>query len=456
MNTNEKTLEPEMDNYQKRLVDNCFEEGQYASGVKTLDQLRSPTHRPAANHIQQLLYIALYPHNANKAPQIPGSPSKMDKRWIKIQTLSISRDTSLAAQNVLFSFAQTNSLEAIFKALPACSRNEDPTSSDMDSALANEALCIPRCKSCWNLLAKDFIRPGGDLHNERRRHNVNSDSEEESAESVVAEHAWPILEWLLFLFERDEAFAEREGLPRYSPFLLDQIPVPRGERNLRWEVDAPLDIMFSCLGASESRQLLGVRLLSLIINLSCTSYFDFQAFLVSVYKRVSARSNILDLFLTLMSRLPSTQAVLRFKVAFLHRCIGPTAAANAGASSKTARPKPQVRVQPKQRRRGEAVPEPTPSETPNQNQPTASRPAMPSFVDISEALEGSSADNSAKFELLVSYWTLQSQLEASERDSDWIELRNNGRWESLLNVVFRDGDGADNYRTTLGILGSTW
>ncbi|KAK1232801.1 Superkiller protein 3 [Marasmius sp. AFHP31] len=449
MTTEEKHPEPEMNEHQKQLVDSSFEEGQYTSGIRALDQLRSPNFRPAEHHIRQLLYIALYPPNANRVPQPPGSPTKMDKRRIKVQTLSISPEASSSAQNLLFSFAQTNSLESILDALPAFSRSRDVVDSDSDSALANEALCIVRCKSCWDMLAKDFIRVGTHLADGPSKGYQNSDSEADGAESVVADHAWPILKWLLFLFERDEAQTEAKGLratypsshlenqpadsrstARYSPFFLEQIPKPRGERNLRWEADAPLDIL---------------------INISCTSYFDFQAFLTAVYKRVSAQSDMMDPFLTLLSRLPSIQPVLRFKVAFLHKCIGPPATATTSS-----RPKPQARALPK-RRGGTSTPAPLEDAS---AQPVANKAAMPSFADISKALEGSaknhSAKDAAKFELLVSYGTLQSQTSESERDPDWVKCGNGGGWESLLSTVFHNGGDADNYRTTLTVLRTTW
>ena len=150
----------------------------------------------------------------------------------------------------------------------------------------------------------------------------------------------------------------------------------------------------------------------------------------------------------LLSRLPPIPTVLRFKVSFLHKCIGPPSTAN-----KSSRPKPQVRALPK--RRGDPA---TPAASEDAStQPIASKPAIPSFADISYALENSTHNQpAAKFELLVSYGTLQSQVPDLERDSDWVKSSNDGRWESLLNVVFRDGEGADNYRTTLSVLRTTW
>ncbi|KAF9267374.1 hypothetical protein L218DRAFT_684239 [Marasmius fiardii PR-910] len=447
------SLEPEMDNYQKQLVDSCFEEGHYVTGIKALEQLRSPNHRPAGYHIRQLLYIALHPPNKiSQALQPLGSPSKLEKRRLKM-LMSISPDASLAAQRTLFAFAQTNSLEAIFSALPSLSRTAESTLLiDETSSLAIEALCISRCKSCWNLLSPGLIQPVDQFHVKRYQY---SDSETDDLEPVVAEHAWPILKWLIFLFEQDEIRTEKKGLPRHSPLLLEQIPAPKGERNLRWEVDAPLDIVFLCLKVPESRQLLGARLFTLIVNIANTTYFDFHAFIIGVYKWVAAQSDILDDFLILLTRLPLTTAVLRFKVAFLQKCIAPTT-----TSSRACRPKPQARAAPKPKRREETPTVSADSETPPPHR-IASKPALPSFADLSKALKNPEnklrlTNNTVCFELLVSYGILQSQIAASERDSEWVELGDNDNWEALLREVFKDGDNVDDFRTALTSLRTTW
>lgn len=38
---------PEMGRFQRQIVDNSFEEGQFQSGIDALDQLRSPDHKPS-------------------------------------------------------------------------------------------------------------------------------------------------------------------------------------------------------------------------------------------------------------------------------------------------------------------------------------------------------------------------------------------------------------------------
>ena len=38
---------PEMGRFQRQIVDNSLEEGQFQSGIDMLDQLRSPDHKPS-------------------------------------------------------------------------------------------------------------------------------------------------------------------------------------------------------------------------------------------------------------------------------------------------------------------------------------------------------------------------------------------------------------------------
>ncbi|KAI3608067.1 antiviral protein [Moniliophthora roreri] len=454
----DRNMEPMMDSHQRGLVDACFEEGQFDSGIRVLEQLRSADHRPSPSHIRQLLYIALYPPDVEKklADQPPGSPSKADKRRQKTY-LKIPAEASTAAQKALFAIAQTNSLEAVFTALPSYSGSAEPElSNESFSQVAKESVCIGQCRSCWSILEKDFIQPhalqevrrGGQNH----RRVSTGESEDEHKTSVLAEHAWPILEWFLFLFERDELRAEAEGMPRHSPLLLNQLPQPKG-RNLRWEVDTPLNIVFTCMSEDERRQLLGVKLLSMILNLACTTYFDFQAFVISVYKRVAA--DIPDEFLSLLSSLPPTPSVLRFKVAFFQKCIGPST-----STRPPPRPKPQARTIPKARGRQDPTSPEILASVDSSVQSVASKPFLPPFADICQALEkpqkSHSANATIKFELLVSYGTLQSQFTGTDRDSEWTGLLRSGRWRQLLNNSFKGEDDAKDYRDTLSLLVPYW
>lgn len=94
--------------------------------------------------------------------------------------------------------------------------NLSPGSSDNghdeDSVIARESLCIKDCRNCWAILKEAFIQRKKLLPQEaskKRGRGVydvqNADLDQgRDTPAVVAEYAWPILHWLLALFEKDE------------------------------------------------------------------------------------------------------------------------------------------------------------------------------------------------------------------------------------------------------------
>ena len=46
---------PEMSRFQRQIVDNSFEEGQFQSGIDALDLLRSPDHKPSVYETLSLI-----------------------------------------------------------------------------------------------------------------------------------------------------------------------------------------------------------------------------------------------------------------------------------------------------------------------------------------------------------------------------------------------------------------
>lgn len=209
---------------------------------------------------------------------------------------------SEAAQRVLFSFLATNSPGALFRALPrypldGVVGNEllpEPSgnSHDEDSPISRESLCIKDCRNCWAILKDGFIQRKKLFPQDSRRRRGRAAYDVEDADliqgqgrdtpAVVAEHAWPILQWLLSLFEKDEVLnsqksggrvrlLDKVGSNRYfdaerlSPLLLSQVPPPRGGTGPRWEAGAPLDIVFHAVNQNDGeRRGLATRLLALV------------------------------------------------------------------------------------------------------------------------------------------------------------------------------------------------
>jgi len=175
--------------------------------------------------------------------------------------------------------------------------NED---YDEDSVIARESLRIKDSKCCWAIVREGFIQHKNltsTFQGRKKRGKVtavarNNDSDNGSPSPVlsVAEHAWPVLHWLLSLFEKDERNTEMKSggrssfkyptlrlttmAAKYSPLLLSQIPFPRGGSGPRRDVDAPLDIVFCCISQDSIwRRTMGTRLFTLVILLfSATIY----------------------------------------------------------------------------------------------------------------------------------------------------------------------------------------
>lgn len=206
---------------------------------------------------------------------------------------------SETAQRILFSFLSTNSPGSLFRALPRyplddAADNDLPLSSegghDEDSLIARESLCFKDCKNCWAILKEGFIQRKKLLPQESRKKRGRGTYDVEDAAidqgndtpALVAEHAWPILQWLVSLFEKDELLKSQKSggkvqLPskvrnnryfhaeKFSPLLLSQIPPPRGGTGPRWEAGAPLDIVFHSIQQEDGeRRDMATRLLTLV------------------------------------------------------------------------------------------------------------------------------------------------------------------------------------------------
>ena len=228
-----------------------------------------------------------------------------------MSTLLPSPTSSELAKRTLRVLADVNSPASLLRALPAYPdpNNADADAapelpSDVDSFVASEAVRFRNCKNCWNILKFGFIKSLADgsstmpgSSRKRRRGNTAADYgplDEEETSLVVGENAWPVLDWLLVLFEKDESITEASqkgskcshvsppaGMPltsprevRYSPLLLAQIPPTRSDTGSKWDANDPLEIVFHCFKQQdESRRVMGSRLL----NLVCATGLSFFA-----------------------------------------------------------------------------------------------------------------------------------------------------------------------------------
>lgn len=262
-------------------------------------------------HIRHVLYIALFPPPAADAPTtsapvmdtIPSSPSKFAAK--NRQPFSLSPTLIEAAQNLLRVLVQTHSPASIARALPnygltgldnlpditpIAENNDD----DGESELSRLSRRIKDARSCWEILKENYIRPdpindipknsgrkSGRSSTVRTTHKVEDSCD---VPKPVADHAFPVLESLIALFEKEETAISTKWkcksrtpcntiriliscslLVPFSPHLLAQIPASRTATGARWDIAAPLDIIFYCL-QQPSQANLGARLFNLVIH----------------------------------------------------------------------------------------------------------------------------------------------------------------------------------------------
>ncbi|KAH8101795.1 hypothetical protein BXZ70DRAFT_1007040 [Cristinia sonorae] len=466
-----RNAEQEMSASQRGLIDTCFEEGQYETGIYVLDSLRSSYRKPPSVHIRQLLCLALYPppeeetdNNPTADTNLPTSPSKLgarQQRSILIPTPAASQ----AALRLLEAFTSTNTSNALLRALPSHplhwteqSHDHAPPSysqDDEDSAVARQSRSIQECKHCWEILREGFIRPQFDPSSSRttsqiRRtraggaHTGGGEEGEEEFEQplAVAPHAWPVLKWLISTLEKEESENERNDQHRYSTFLLCQIPPPRSAVDKRWDAGPTLEIVVFCLEEGiPQRQQLGIRLLTLLINLTATNFIDLSPFLTATFNRLQTMSKPALIFL--MTMLPQTSLAIQFKLAFCRHLLVSTSSAVAKPKPK---PKPKTKARPlRQTQHSTASTQPGGSQNaperemiPAQRYPTFRSADLLDLLGTPVAGDTKTALDTLRirYELVLAYASLQTSADETLRDEEWPQLLSSGRLVAAVEQTF--------------------
>lgn len=476
-----QTVERELTNYQRNLVDTCFEEGNFESAIALLDELRHPGIRPCPAHIRNAVYIALFPppsaeddHDASRMDSIPASPSKYAARHQRSSCLPTPA-ASEAAQRLLKAYARTNKPESLLRALPNYGLSDIPGLKDaVSSHFSNEddgdsemnlfSRRVKDAKNCWEILREGYVRrdsPGTDSavshlrRSKRGQRNAWSDDEDESSDmpAPVGEHAWPVLEWLLEIFEKDEEDVAARGQPCYSPLLIAQLPPSRSASGSRWEVEAPLDVAFYCL-QQRGRFSMGARLLSLLVNLTATVFVD----LPMIMNAVCARTMGLPAkqLRQLLSLLPPSNTANHFRVSLSKLCLSDLPA----SGGRKARPKPQAKTGPRPtpRQRGINADSAKPGADGSAATPTSTEPEpiqrtffTPPTSDILELLRSasgsrtSSADITCELasQLVSAYGALQKQLDPAAQDPAWREAIESGELAQAVDAAFAGAQGPE-------------
>lgn len=138
------------------------------------------------------------------------------------------------ARTLLFSFAGTNSPTSLLRAFPSYPFNPDPSAvrgriegADVDldgedSVIASVAsLSVKSASSIWSMLKPGFVRwdialaevegKGKGTKRQPAKPKRGSHEDGEDPSTFVSEGAWPVLEWLISLFEKDAEMTEKEG-----------------------------------------------------------------------------------------------------------------------------------------------------------------------------------------------------------------------------------------------------
>ncbi|KAI0092936.1 hypothetical protein BDY19DRAFT_989625 [Irpex rosettiformis] len=453
----------------RSLVDTVLEEGNLDSAIILLDRLRNPVYKPYGPHIRHVLYLALFPPPTADAPTpsapvldiIPSSPSKFAAK--NRQPFCLSPTLIEAAQNLLRALVQTHSPASIARALPNYGLTgvdnfpdvvpiADNKEDDGESELSRLSRRIKDARSCWDIVKENYIRPDpvNDIpYNSGRKSGrlttIQSTSTIEDSDHIlkpVADHAFPVLESLVSLFEKEEStISTRFGFP-FSPHFLAQIPSSRSASGARWDVAAPLDIIFYCLQQSSHADL-GAKMLVLLINLTNTVHLDFAMLLNAVATRLLSLSP--ECLQTMFSLLPPSATSLKFQVSLCQLSL-----AHSSGGSHRSRPRPQARN----------AHRPVPSRLANdpslKGSSFAVDSSMPSTlarkfppVHFTEVLETFSSPLSPdtdpptlmrklhlKFFLITAVGELQDRVALVERDPDWVDIVQSGRLKQAIDFAF--------------------
>ncbi|KAF4567587.1 hypothetical protein EYR40_006588 [Pleurotus pulmonarius] len=453
-------LLPEMLPHQRALIDTSFEEGQYESGLIAFDQLRVAAKcYPSPALVSQVLYLALYtpPPNEQKVTE-PGSPSKMASRQQRLAHMP-TQAASFAAQRLLMSLITSTPPDILLRGLPSYSApGATVLNEEADSYVAKEARCIRQAKDCWSILKEGFIHeataPPITTRWQRRGSRDDLDAAHAQPPLIVAENAWPVLEWLIRLFQEDEL--RHSG---YSPLLLSEIPLPRDNTGARWETDAALDIVFYSLSqTSERRRHCGIQLLTMLIRLWAARHLDTHMFIASVYKRVSTCQEVQ--LLALLDNLGAVPSTMEFRIIICQKLLSDMSL----ESSSRGRPRPQARTQPRAVRGAQSsqtiIDAPsTPVAGPSSNiSPSGSMPFIlqllrdESYTTTEERPKSLIAH--VKFHLLMAYGAYQYGLKPA--DVSWAQALRSGEILDAINNVFDRLGDAKALGDTLKVHVSQW
>jgi hypothetical protein len=113
----------------------------------------------------------------------------------------------------------TNAPESLGRALPSYACPQNSPEEPLDSVLAKQATCIKNAKHCWEMLEEGFIFRHHIVLSPKGKTKLRRDlsfgealfpESQSGGAGNVADEAWPFLDWLVSLFEKDEDAREQK------------------------------------------------------------------------------------------------------------------------------------------------------------------------------------------------------------------------------------------------------
>lgn len=210
-----------------------------------------PTRTPSA-HIRQLIYLALWPlaalsssgklkgldngkekevdpfsivikspsktkrSNKDRRPEdefVPPSSEAIERSWRLLHAYSLTYPPELLLRAIPCYPLRDSEVASVPREIDAGVPWQISTGEDMDSILSKVAVILKEQKDCWGLLRPGVVAPPKDDSSPAQKRQpvppLSSDEEDESSvPALIGTHSWPLLEWLITLFEKDQELAD--------------------------------------------------------------------------------------------------------------------------------------------------------------------------------------------------------------------------------------------------------
>lgn len=168
-------------------------------------------------HVRQLVYISLYP----PAQVLTSNPDKLIDAITSPHELRLQKDdlwpkpsAREKALTLLRSYVNVNPPQSLMRAFPFYSYVDENGQNDVNpfsnenledvlhednTPLRDELLKFRSLKDCWGCMKDGFVK--------RKQQDTVSRSQRQTTleePMIVGPYAWPILEWLISVFEKDQ------------------------------------------------------------------------------------------------------------------------------------------------------------------------------------------------------------------------------------------------------------